>query len=351
MSQFFFQLVLWLTRIRPVHSGHPPIPTWWYYENIFNDAVIALTHNYSTPAIMKKYVNVSAFSNLCSCKGTDGIFDDIDVVHFPNETTSAKHWVFQGLFPRQLTAGARYWDEHVCKNESTYTFYQKEPLQKQYPHLDEQMLDWFDKLESILQLLPKIHDPQFGAEPWLRELYLGYAPKAFQGPVHSGAPTHQADVQNYHVQICGSKRWIIGKESVKFNDERDIPFGGQFFTGDRVPGFVNRNDVYVGWTNPGDILLNPVWLWTMVQTNEGNNLAVAYKMIGGKIRQIAPKHIRPSLPRDKLFLGKVRHWLLFVRGRISRLWDKQPVAIVLFVYFAGTVGAAALLLRRHQKTS
>lgn len=179
MSQFFFQLVLWLTRIRPVHSGHPPIPTWWYYENIFNDAVIALTHNYSTPAIMKKYVNVSAFSNLCSCKGTDGIFDDIDVVHFPNETTSAKHWVFQGLFPRQLTAGARYWDEHVCKNESTYTFYQKEPLQKQYPHLDEQMLDWFDKLESILQLLRfTIHNLE--PSPGYENSILDMLPKLFK---------------------------------------------------------------------------------------------------------------------------------------------------------------------------
>jgi len=344
-------LVLFLESVWRIHSGLPHMPTWWWNKKIFMDAFIVLTHNYTSPAIMKKYVNVSAFSNVCACNGTDGMFDNLDVVYIPNE--NAKHVVFHGMWPPSLTAGADYWDKHVCKKENSYIFYEREPLKKRYPDLQGNMDRWFNKIEDVLKLSPRIKDSRFD-EDWFQELFLGYADKPLQSWTKSGSGMHQGDVHNYYVQICGSKRWIVGKDSVRFNNELDIPYSGQFVDVENLKEFLNRSDVLVGWTYPGDMLLNPVWLWHLVQTDMGSNFGITYKISGNTIRRIAPDHIRPRLPKDELFMGEVRHWLLFVRGRISRLLFKHRLVIVVIMTFVcsiGVLGTGLVLFRRHQKTS
>jgi len=326
-----------------VHSANPPIPVYWYNKPFNNDGFIVLTKNYTDPAILRGYINVSAFSNVCACNGTDGVFDDLEVVYIPNKNT--KQMVHMGTYPPSLTAGADYWEKHVCQKENTYTFYEKGPLESHYPHLHDKMAHWFAKIENIIKLSPRIRDPRFLPD-WFQEVFLGYADKRLQSFIDSGSGLHQGDVQNYYIQICGTKRWIIGKGTIRFNDERDFPYSGQSFDGEKMFEFISRNDTYIGWTRPGDMLLNPVWLWHLVQTDIGTNFGMTYKMGGDKIREIVPEHLRPRVPR-----GVILSLMLFARGHASRLWVKQPLVVVLFFGAVSALGAGFLLSRRHQKTS
>lgn len=346
----FFAVVLFLANVwrTPSQQILPPLPVLKHDGAVFMDDYIALTRNYTTPVIVRGYFDVSAFSNVCACNGTDGVFDGLDVVYIPNE--NAKTLVPMGIYPDSLTAGVDYWEKHVCKKENSYVFYEQIHMLR-YPDLHDKMHRWFEKIDNTIKLSPKIKDPQF-KKRWYQELFLGYAAKPLQPPSKSGSLMHQGDVQNYYIQICGSKRWIMGRDSLRFNDERDIPYSGQYFGGHEVLQLLNRTDVHVGWTRPGDMLLNPVWLWHLVQTNEGNKFGITYKMGGHFIREFAPKHIRPRYPRDELFMGNLRYWLLFVRARTSQLdWVKQCLLIVVFGGATGLFCACFLVLRRHQKTS
>jgi len=104
-----------------IHNANPPIPIYWYNEKFNNDGFIVLTKNYTEPAILRGYINLTAFSNVCACNGTDGVFDGLDVVYIPKKNT--KQMVHMGTYPASLTAGADYWEKHVCQKENTYTFY------------------------------------------------------------------------------------------------------------------------------------------------------------------------------------------------------------------------------------
>jgi len=100
----------------------------------------------------------------------------------------------------------------------------------------------------------------------------------------------------------------MGRDSLRFNDERDIPYSGQYFGGHEVLQLLNRTDVHVGWTRPGDMLLNPVWLWHLVQTNEGNKFGITYKMGGHFIREFAQSISGLDIP------GTNCSWEIFVIG-------------------------------------
>jgi len=309
-----FTVAVFATATWFAHGEMQKIPTWKHQAKIWMGEFIVLTQNYSTPAIMTKYVNVSAFSKVCSCNGTEGMFDDLEVVHLPG--MNSQFAASARIFPPMTRNGTEYWEEHVCKKEQSYVVYDENLWKSIYPTLPYTMMDWFKGIEKIIKVQPKIQDKNF-EQTWDQQLFMGYAVRGLASTTKSGFHLHQVDRQTYYVQVCGSKRWIIGSGNIRFNDERDLAYHNQYMDGERFQGFIKRDDVYIGWTHPGDMMLIPVWVWHMAQTSAGTNVGISYRMKGEVIRSIAPPHLQPRAPRHELPYSAIQYWLAYFRGAIA----------------------------------
>jgi len=136
--------------------------------------------------------------------------------------------------------------------------------------------DFFrNKMDPILKVKEKLED-KAEYDEWFNEIFIGGSTREYPYPSKngSGSAPHRAPVLNYYHQVCGKKRWYIAPHNASFgeNDYKQV-----LVDETDMHSFMNDPQVYVGHTEPGDVLLNPPWLWHFVQTAIGFNFAVTYK--------------------------------------------------------------------------
>lgn len=91
----------------------------------------------------------------------------------------------------------------------------------------------------------------------------------------SGSAPHRAPVLNHYFQVCGTKQWHVADHGASLGGDLD---SHRFLVqAPDMERFMSHPQVYRGHTEPGDHLLNPPWLWHLVQTAAGFNFAVTYK--------------------------------------------------------------------------
>lgn len=90
----------------------------------------------------------------------------------------------------------------------------------------------------------------------------------------SGSSPHRAPVLNYYYQICGTKRWTTASLRRSFGELDKV---GRMVNVDDAKMLLEHPESYRGYTEPGDVLLNPPFVWHFVQTASGFHFAVTFK--------------------------------------------------------------------------
>merc|ERR1712039_478468 len=191
--------------------------------------------------------------------------------------------------------GGEFYRNHACpKDRDDYIFYDI----NNGALVSASVQDFFrKKVDPLLHVSEKLEDKSHYDE-WFNEIFIGGSTKEYPlpGKDRGGSPPHRAPVLNYYHQICGKKRWYIAPHGTSFGEWDKL----QILVGEEdMHKYMEHNQVYVGETEPGDVLLNPPWLWHFVQAGHGFNFAVTYKQNNfawwAAINKMDPTHVAVNM--------------------------------------------------------
>mmetsp|Transcript_33225 Transcript_33225/g.60185 ORF Transcript_33225/g.60185 Transcript_33225/m.60185 type:complete len:380 (-) Transcript_33225:100-1239(-) len=246
-------------------------------ETIKFDDYVRMTKNLTMPAIVKSFFNVGAFADICACSPDASLFDSINLPFTGKGNVNYKMREAQHKFEDMkfdaINAGVFY-REHACAaDKDDYIFYDI----NNGAMLAASVQDFFrKKIDPMLRSDQAITDETY--DYWFNEIFIGGSTKEYPLPSNgSGSAPHRAPVLNYYHQVCGKKRWHIAHHGASFGEIDKYQW---MLYDDDMLAFMKDPQVYVGHTEPGDVLLNPPWLWHFVQTDRGFNFAVTYKQTG-----------------------------------------------------------------------
>lgn len=264
------------------------------YPHVDFAVFASLTQNLTKPIILRGFFNASEWADICDC--TSHIFDGF---RLPDVKGNSR--INNATILTSMDANDFYYNR-ACQNTTDYMFYDAE-----FGSLYDGAFSHFnEKLRDTYGLTTRFEDVAYSSD-WYNELFLGGQPYEFPPPTKNtgGSNPHRAPVLNYFIQFCGAKQWTIHPFETKFVVRRvsadELPNTDysdravwatlnltetSLFHPDRkemerrVLEFDEHEDSLHGVVHPGDVLLNPPWLWHMIRNGPGLNFAVTYKQIG-----------------------------------------------------------------------
>lgn len=252
------------------------IPEFKGVESLMFADYVRLTQGLTMPAIIKGFFDPAAFADVCACSTSTTFFDGLN---FPFTSAGNPSHEFRTALQEQKTMqfdainGGDFFRNHACaKDRDDYIFYDI----NNGALMSASVQDFFqNKMSSPLQISKKLDDKEEYVE-WFNEIFIGGSTKEYPipGANASGSAPHRAPVLNYYHQVCGKKLWHIAPHNASFGELDKFQM---MLDEDDMNSFMNNPQVYSGFTEPGDVLLNPPWLWHYVQASRGFNFAVTYK--------------------------------------------------------------------------
>lgn len=282
-------LAQWSHAAREIEVRHGPYPEGTMTLEQYSEMTGTLTR----PIILKRFFDPTKFDFLCSCADNVSMFDKLA---FPHNRGNAKveEWsamTYGQQRSREVINGGDFYRERACSGLDEYVFLDA----NQNVYLSGPWRAFFSQLSSLLRVEETITDPRYNG--WVHEFFLGYSSRDYPFPAEnaSGSPPHRFPVLNYYYQICGKKKWNVALHDASM---------GAYDTGywmlnvSDMESYVAHPDVLEGYTEPGDVLLNPPWLWHLVRTAKGFNFATVYKQM--KYGVLADLHKQQNPKRAEL---------------------------------------------------
>eukprot|EP00414_Alexandrium_minutum_P001157 CAMPEP_0113818030 /NCGR_PEP_ID=MMETSP0328-20130328/36_1 /TAXON_ID=39455 /ORGANISM="Alexandrium minutum" /LENGTH=387 /DNA_ID=CAMNT_0000785965 /DNA_START=84 /DNA_END=1247 /DNA_ORIENTATION=+ /assembly_acc=CAM_ASM_000350 len=312
----------------PVYKGGPD-----GVSKIFWQDYVKLTQNLTMPALVKGFFDPAPFADICACSPDAPLFDSIKLPF--KDAGNAYYDMKKAQYRSEdmhfdAISGGKFYREHACAGKNDYIFYDV----NNGALLSATMQDFYrKKIDPALKIDETITDKTY--EHWFNEIFIGASTKKYPlpGSNGSGSAPHRAPVLNYYYQICGKKWWHIARHGASFG-ELDKH---QFMLEDKdMLAFMKDDQVYQGFTEPGDVLLNPPWLWHLVQTDSGFNFAVTYKQLGygwwAAINKMDPLQVAVNMQHGASDLSDQRLpyrpvttlSLVSPNAFILDLWDIRP---------------------------
>jgi len=237
---------------------------------------VELTQQLTRPVIIKNFFDPSSFRDICTCSDHVSFFDDISMPYKAGNQKFQQWTGDAGTVDRvEFINAGDFYRNRVCQKKDDYLFLDDSTML----YWSSRMSQFFGKIGSMLRTSETVKDPVFYPTGWVHEMYLGHSSSEYPIPDanRSGTPPHRFHVLNYYFQLCGEKRWYVADHDASMGSRLD----GQFWMTDfqDILNFTSHPRVYEGTMEPGDLLLNPPWLWHYVQTRKGLNFGVSFKQI------------------------------------------------------------------------
>jgi len=278
LKRFLVHVVL-LSGILRVATFKFNIPTFENVGQINLEQFIELTDHMSKPAIIKGFFDPSLFEEACRCDNNNTFYDNIDLpLSSKGGNSKDAEWSAQigGSLPEKAIKinGGTFVRDRACAEQDDYIFFDLGS------GLRLTHLRFFEQMRKMLNVSEAISDPSY--TDWMHEMFIGYSSKQYPVPTRntSGSLPHRAPVVNYYYQICGKKKWHIGDWQMDVGKDYD---GSYYMLPDpenkAARAYLEREDLYQGYTEPGDVLINPPWLWHCVLAAKGFNFAIAFKQV------------------------------------------------------------------------
>lgn len=260
---------------------------------------VRLTQGLTMPAIIKGFFDTAEFADVCACSSSTLFFDELNLP-FTAAAGNPSHEFRTALQERKTMNfdainGGDFYRNFACdKARDDYIFYDI----NNGALMSASVQDFFrDKIDPPLQIKNKLDD-KTAYDEWFNEIFIGGSTKEYPVPGKnaSGSAPHRAPVLNYYHQVCGKKLWHIAPHNASFGE---LDKYQMILDEEGMNSFMNDPQVYSGFVEPGDLLLNPPWLWHYVQTARGFNFAFTYKQTNfgwwADVNKIDPTHVSVNM--------------------------------------------------------